>query len=398
MSLPIVDPRLAVAGYSDNETQRKLQIDELKKHIQGGQNKEKQLREACEGFEAVFLQKIWEQMRQGIPKSGLMESRDQEMYQSLFDVELSKKMASAGGIGLADMLYEQLNVKLGKASRATSPGILKGRQEMKELAENGQGIELKPRYGSLKADSEAKLAQEGKDDSGALYDAIEDEHLEQANADNSTAQSASAAGVGEEGVNKEASEQAGTDWNKQLSTAFNAYVGNLQPNISGVGSIAALKEKTSGPAVPDGMGQKASPGVKIINPMVPGALTEVPVFNPANPAGDMQSAAASAMQIPGFSGMKAPFSQTLSSSEPQSPYGAGQGTLFDSAVSLGRAESVKDLNNSSGTAVGSSIAPGDVVAPSAVVSGQAAGLGSGTGQARGIPEGTFRQFDTVPEI
>ena len=32
MSLPIVDPRLAVAGYSDNETQRKLQIDELKKH------------------------------------------------------------------------------------------------------------------------------------------------------------------------------------------------------------------------------------------------------------------------------------------------------------------------------------------------------------------------------
>ena len=91
MSLPIVDPRLAVAGYSDNETQRKLQIDELKKHIQGGQNKEKQLREACEGFEAVFLQKIWEQMRQGIPKSGLMESRDQEMYQSLFDVELSKK-------------------------------------------------------------------------------------------------------------------------------------------------------------------------------------------------------------------------------------------------------------------------------------------------------------------
>ena len=59
------------------------------------ENKEKQLKEACEGFEAVFVQKLWEQMRQTMPKGGYMHSRDEEMYQSMFDVELSKKMASA---------------------------------------------------------------------------------------------------------------------------------------------------------------------------------------------------------------------------------------------------------------------------------------------------------------
>ena len=396
MSLPIVDPRLAVAGYSDNETQRKLQIDELKKHIQGGQSKEKQLHEACEGFEAIFLQKIWEQMRQGIPKSGLLESRDQEMYQSLFDVELSKKMASAGGIGLADMLYEQLNVKLGKASRATSPGILKGRQEMKEFAENGQGIELEARYGSLKADSESKLAQEGKDESGSLYDSLEEEGLEQANS-NLPGQNASTAEVNAGNAGEKVSEQAGVNWKEQLSTAFNAYVGSLQPNISEVGSIAALKKETpNAPAASNGTAQKVSPGVKIVNPLAAGALTEVPVFNQASPAGDMQSAAASAIQIPGFFGMKPPFSQSPSSSEPQLPYGAGQGTFFDSAVSLGRAESVKDTKNSSNAAADSTIAPGDVVAPSAGVSGQA--VSSGTGHANGVPDGIFRRFDTVPEI
>lgn len=395
MSLPIVDPRLAVAGYSDNETQRKLQIDELKKHIQGGQSKEKQLHEACEGFEAIFLQKIWEQMRQGIPKSGLLESHDQEMYQSLFDVELSKKMASAGGIGLADMLYEQLNVKLGKASRATSPGILKGRQEMKEFAENGQGIELEARYGSLKADSEPKLAQEGKEESGSLYDALEEKGLEQANS-TLPGQNASTAEVNAGSAGEKVSEQAGVNWKEQLSTAFNAYVGSLQPNTSEVGSIAALKKETpNAPAASDGTGQKASPGVKIINPLV-AALTEVPVFTPASPAGEMQSAAASAIQIPGFFGMKPPFSQSPSSSEPQLPYGAGQGTFFDSAVSLGRAESVKDTKNSSNAAADNTIAPGDVVAPSAGVSGQA--VSSGTGHANGVPDGIFRRFDTVPEI
>ena len=51
-----------------------------------------------------------------------MHSKDEEMYQSLFDVELCKKMAGAGGIGLADMLYEQLSQQLVNSGRTTSPG------------------------------------------------------------------------------------------------------------------------------------------------------------------------------------------------------------------------------------------------------------------------------------
>lgn len=83
-------------------------------------DKEKKLREACEGFESIFIQKMWEQMRATVPKSGLMQSREEHVWQGMFDQELAKKMASAGGIGLADMMYEQLSRDLVSASRAAA--------------------------------------------------------------------------------------------------------------------------------------------------------------------------------------------------------------------------------------------------------------------------------------
>lgn len=60
-------------------------------------------------------------MRKNVTKEGYLHGRDEESYQSMFDQELAKKMAEAGGIGLADMLEQQLSVKLGKASIASSP-------------------------------------------------------------------------------------------------------------------------------------------------------------------------------------------------------------------------------------------------------------------------------------
>lgn len=86
-------------------------------------DKEKKLREACEGFESIFIQKMWEQMRATVPKNGMLHGKEEQFWQGMYDQELSKKMASAGGIGLADMMYDQLSRNLVSASRTTASAV-----------------------------------------------------------------------------------------------------------------------------------------------------------------------------------------------------------------------------------------------------------------------------------
>ncbi|MDR1242801.1 MAG: rod-binding protein [Deltaproteobacteria bacterium] len=122
-SLP-VDPLLSMKAAQDMElVQHKMRVDALRKQLVPEQDPKVKLREACQGFEAVFIQKMWEEMRNNVPKAGYLHSKDEQMYQSMFDHEFSKKMASAGGIGLADMLYDQLAQTLGDSSRAVRPGV-----------------------------------------------------------------------------------------------------------------------------------------------------------------------------------------------------------------------------------------------------------------------------------
>jgi|GEM_PF-1115452 flagellar protein FlgJ len=78
------------------------------------------LRKACQDFEAVFIGQIWKQMRSSVPKDGMLHSKEEENYLSMFDQELSVKMAGSGGIGLADMLYANLSERLVNASRDTA--------------------------------------------------------------------------------------------------------------------------------------------------------------------------------------------------------------------------------------------------------------------------------------
>lgn len=84
------------------------------------EQKERKLREACQGFESIFIQKMWQQMRATLPQNGLLHSRDEKMWQDMYDQELAKSMAGAGGIGLADMMYEQLSRNLVSASRGAA--------------------------------------------------------------------------------------------------------------------------------------------------------------------------------------------------------------------------------------------------------------------------------------
>jgi murein DD-endopeptidase MepM/ murein hydrolase activator NlpD len=121
MTSPLDAQVLSARMSGQDLIRRKQEIDSLRQNLADPNAKDKKLREAVEGFEAIFVQKIWQQMRANVPKEGYLHSKDEEFWQGMFDQELSKKLTAAGGIGLSDMLYEQLQNKLGDASRTTAP-------------------------------------------------------------------------------------------------------------------------------------------------------------------------------------------------------------------------------------------------------------------------------------
>lgn len=121
MSTALIPPEAGSGEIARNEMQSRLAgLGNLgSKNIDPAQ-KEKKLRESCEGFESIFIQKMWEEMRKTLPKSTLLHGKEEQFWQGMYDQELAKKMTSAGGIGLADMMYAQLSRGLVSASRSTA--------------------------------------------------------------------------------------------------------------------------------------------------------------------------------------------------------------------------------------------------------------------------------------
>lgn len=71
---------------------------------------EAKLRDACKGFEAMFLNLMYEKMRATVPDNPLFgTSNGEKIMQSMLDSEMTQQMADAGGIGLADLIYDQLS-------------------------------------------------------------------------------------------------------------------------------------------------------------------------------------------------------------------------------------------------------------------------------------------------
>jgi len=67
------------------------------------------LKKACADFEALLLARMLKLMRQSIPQNGLLgNGPGKEIYQSLMDQELAKKMSQRGGVGLGEVLYRQV--------------------------------------------------------------------------------------------------------------------------------------------------------------------------------------------------------------------------------------------------------------------------------------------------
>jgi len=113
--------------------EKELSVRSLKDTLTPGPDKDKKLREACKGFESIFINKLWQEMRNTVPKDGYLHSKQEEFYLSMFDQEMSNKLAEAGGIGLGDMLYAQLKASSEDASRYTAPSRASDPKAIKPL-------------------------------------------------------------------------------------------------------------------------------------------------------------------------------------------------------------------------------------------------------------------------
>jgi peptidoglycan hydrolase FlgJ len=93
---------------------------------QGERQEDKELRKACADFESLLTYQLLKTMRQTVEKSGLFDGgRGEEIYESLFDMELSKRMSGSGANSLSEQLYRQLKHSTGVASESPSSEIKK---------------------------------------------------------------------------------------------------------------------------------------------------------------------------------------------------------------------------------------------------------------------------------
>jgi len=74
------------------------------------QSRAAELKKACQDFESVFVNQMFQEMRKTVSKDGLFDGgRAEEIYTSMQDAELAKTMSRQRGLGLADIMYRQLS-------------------------------------------------------------------------------------------------------------------------------------------------------------------------------------------------------------------------------------------------------------------------------------------------
>ena len=89
-------------GALDSATISQLKADAANRPDQN-------LDEVSRRFEELFVNMLVKSMRQAVIKSDLFNSDAQDTYQQLFDQEISKEIARSGGLGLSDVIRDQLS-------------------------------------------------------------------------------------------------------------------------------------------------------------------------------------------------------------------------------------------------------------------------------------------------
>ncbi|HWA83600.1 MAG TPA: rod-binding protein [Fimbriimonadaceae bacterium] len=90
------------------------------------------LKKACEQFEAVFAKQLFSEMRKGIQKVSLGgDQAGSAIYQDMMDQTVADAIAKKGGLGIGQMLFKQFEIQVEAASNQSAqsrPASAKGDQ------------------------------------------------------------------------------------------------------------------------------------------------------------------------------------------------------------------------------------------------------------------------------
>ncbi len=92
---------------------QKAQTDEFEKRLKAAaESKDLQaLRDVANDFEEVFVNLLLKEMRKTVGDGGLTEkSHQQKIFEGMLDEGYAENIADVGGLGLSDMIYEQLKM------------------------------------------------------------------------------------------------------------------------------------------------------------------------------------------------------------------------------------------------------------------------------------------------
>lgn len=84
-------------------------IEKSKNDVSGKQEENKELKEACQQFEAYFLYTMFKEMDKTVVKSDLIpEGRAEKMFKDMLYDEMATSASKGNGAGLADFMYKQM--------------------------------------------------------------------------------------------------------------------------------------------------------------------------------------------------------------------------------------------------------------------------------------------------
>lgn len=105
----LTDSRLLTSAAWDAQS-----LNELKS--KAGQDPQANLRPVARQVEGMFVQMMLKSMREALPKDGLFSSEHTRLYTSMYDQQIAQQLTAGKGLGLADMMVQQMTAAQGSAT------------------------------------------------------------------------------------------------------------------------------------------------------------------------------------------------------------------------------------------------------------------------------------------
>ena len=124
----------------DNLALNPQSLDRLK--FQASQNGGKDaLKAAAQQFESYFLQMMLRNMRQTLSQDGPFDSQETKMFGEMFDQQIAQNISQSKGMGLADMLVQQMQLSMGPQGLQAAPRPYDFPQVLKDL-KTGKALDV----------------------------------------------------------------------------------------------------------------------------------------------------------------------------------------------------------------------------------------------------------------